>query len=181
MTFSLARRTATALIFATGLTFALAQGLRAGEGGVMDFLTADVAMNEAMEAARVSLPAALGRAAKADLTDQSYRVKWAHPVEWGDSETEHIWVILTGLRGGIVEGNLANQPQGFKGALGDPVSFPASEISDWMRFRPDGVIEGAYTMRVMLDQMSEEERSSYDVDFAALPEAAPGVKLSAGN
>ena len=67
------------------------------------------------------------------------------------------------------------------GKAGDPVTFPASEISDWMRFRPNGVIEGGYTTRVMISQMSEEERASYDVEFAALPATRPGLKISAGN
>lgn len=189
MTFAQPSRIAAALFLGFGLSLAMPPELQArdtgavtsSKSGAMAFLTADIAMNAAMDAARESLPPVLAAAAKSDLSDHSYMVKWAHPVDLGDAGTEHSWVVLTGVHGSLVEGTLAAQPQGFHGKAGDPVSFPASEISDWMRFRPDGVIEGGYTTRVMISQMSEEERASYDVEFAVLPAASPGLKISAGN
>ncbi len=146
---------------------------------VMDFSRASIAMNAAMDAARASLPEFLDKAAKADLTQGDYRVKWAHATETGEAGLEHIWVTLSAVGPDSVKGQLANQPQEFRGAIGDVVEVPLDGISDWMRFRADGLIEGCYTTRVMLSQMSEAEREGYEAQLAPLPEPPRDVKISA--
>lgn len=156
---------------------------------VMGFNRADEAMNSAMEAARASLPDFLDRAKRADLASGDYRVKWAHPGDGAKIEAEHLWVTLTSVQGSSVEGILADQPQSFRGAIGDKVSFATAAISDWMHFRADGLVEGCYTTRVMISRMEEEERLGYEAQLAPLPEpassrpalSAPMAKLSAGN
>nr|WP_253944128.1 DUF2314 domain-containing protein [Pseudogemmobacter hezensis] len=127
-------------------------------------------MNKAIEDAKKSLPGFLQRAAAADLSGSDYMVKWAHPTEWGDTEVEHIWVGVERIEGDTVLGRFANQPQGFTGEMGDIAVVPVAQISDWMLYREDGSVEGSYTTRVMLAQMSEAERAEIGVTFAPLPE-----------
>ncbi|WP_112309294.1 DUF2314 domain-containing protein [Pseudogemmobacter bohemicus] len=163
--------------------------LRAETAKAMDFARADPAMNAAIDAARATLPEFLAKAAAADLSSGDYRVKWARPTDEGNAATEHIWVVLTSVDPESVEGTLASRPETFRGASGDAVRFAQSEISDWMLFRADGLIEGCYTTRVMLARMNEQDRESYEAQLAPLPATGTSTgkstgadrKISAGN
>ena len=46
----------------------------------------------------------------------------------------------------------------------------SAEISDWMYYRADGLIEGSYTTRVMLTRMSESDRQALEAQLAPLPD-----------
>ncbi len=137
---------------------------------VIDFASADEEMNSAIAAAQKSLPGFLELAGKADLSSGDYLVKWAHPVETGNNDREHIWVQLDTVGFGALQGRLANQPVDFSGNAGDPVGVPIAEISDWMYYRADGLIEGSYTTRVMLTRMSESDRQALEAQLAPLPD-----------
>lgn len=67
--------------------------------------------------------------------------------------TEHVWVEVTGLRDGVFEGLLANDPQGDQPLkAGDHMTVQLSEISDWM-VNTGQHRYGGYSIRAMLDDM----------------------------
>ena len=144
------------------LTAAHAQG-----DAMIDYASDDAVMEVAIAKARASLPRFLDQAAAADLSQGGWLVKWAHPVPGGN---EHIWVQLTRVAANRIEGVLANAPNGFAGAVGDPVTVPRSEVSDWSFTSDDGRLHGNYTTRVMLPALDAASRAELEAILAPLPE-----------
>jgi uncharacterized protein YegJ (DUF2314 family) len=70
----------------------------------------------------------------------------------GGGEVEHIWMEVTGMRDGIFQGRLANDPvtPGYK--AGDPVELAMDDIEDWMINTGEARF-GGYTIRAMLGDM----------------------------
>lgn len=134
---------------------------------VIDYASDDAAMEAAIAKARASLPDFLAKAAKSDLSQGGWLVKWAHPVPGGN---EHIWVQLTHVSGRQIEGVLANVPNRFPGQIGDAVSVPRSEVSDWSFTSDDGRLHGNYTTRVMLPSLDAASRAELEAILAPLPE-----------
>ncbi|MCY1127558.1 DUF2314 domain-containing protein [Frigidibacter sp. RF13] len=137
---------------------------------VVNFATDDAEMNSAIDTARSRLDAFLGYAARQDLGSGAYSVKYAAPVSGGSADTEHIWVTLLQIDGDRLSGVLANQPAGFEGAVGDPVSFATAEVSDWAYWGADGKLHGSYTTRVILPQLANEERAQIEAILAPIGE-----------
>ncbi len=81
--------------------------------------------------------AALGAANRA-----GWAVKWAAPTIEGG--VEHVWIRPTAWSRHRIEGWLASPPQNPLACgrfVGELVSFPAEELSDWVQFT-DGTVEG---------------------------------------
>lgn len=134
---------------------------------MVNFTEDDADMEAAIAAARATLPDFLAHAAKSDLSQGGWLVKWAHPVESGN---EHIWVQLTKVSSGAIDGVLANEPNLFAGHAGDPVTVPQAEVSDWSMTSDDGRLHGNYTTRVMLPQLDPATRADLTAILAPLPE-----------
>ena len=80
----------------------------------------------------------------------------------GKDEAEHFWLSDVEHSDGKFSGKIANTPEFVNTVkLGQKMSVSAKQISDWM-FIENGVLRGNFTMRVMRDRLSPEERSKFD-------------------
>ncbi len=71
---------------------------------------------------------------------------------------EHIWLTEPSFASGRVSGVVNNEPVDATFLkLGQRVSAPEADISDWM-FVESGVLRGGYTLRVLLDRLPPPER-----------------------
>jgi len=52
--------------------------------------------------------------------------------------------------------------------IGDEVSFPPAELTDWM-YMEDGKIIGGYTIRVLRKRMSAKEGADFDANLQFKP------------
>ena len=78
---------------------------------------------------------------------------------------EHIWVDDLRIEEGRVVGALANAPEQEGHRIGDRVSVPFAQITDWAYRAPDGVMQGHRTTRVLLPQFPEELSAAIAEDF----------------
>jgi len=156
------------LILAAALGFLAPVSMTLAEGEVQFFGSDDPAMSTAMVEARATLPQFYEAAAAADLSQGEFLVKWAHPVE-DNTSFEHIWVISATVESSSLTGFLANQPIGFAGVSGDPVTVPRDQISDWSYWDQAGKLHGSYTTRVMLPQLSQADQDYFATILAPLP------------
>ena len=75
---------------------------------------------------------------------------------------EHMWVQPVRFAGGKFTGELANEPGRVKSVkIGQKVSAPPDEISDWM-FVENGKLVGGYTLRVLRDTLGAAEKAEFD-------------------
>jgi uncharacterized protein YegJ (DUF2314 family) len=80
----------------------------------------------------------------------------------GEEHQEHIWIQEVQLTEDGFAGFIGNAPVDTKEvSLGDSVTVKNDDISDWMIIR-DGLLHGGYTIRVLRDSMSPEERKAFD-------------------
>lgn len=78
---------------------------------------------------------------------------------------EHIWVDNLRHQGDRIVGNLANAPEQEGHRLGERVSVPLAEISDWAYRAPDGVMQGHRTTRVLFAQFPDDLVAALVEDF----------------
>lgn len=75
---------------------------------------------------------------------------------------EHMWVAEPTWDGKAISGLLANDPHWVKTVKrGDPVTVPASDISDW-KYVENGKLIGGYTLRLLMQRMSPAERAEVE-------------------
>jgi len=114
---------------------------------------ADTGMNTAIAQAKRSLPVFLAHVlnSSGSMTTPS-TIKVAMPTTGGESDIEHIWVMpFRRLPDGTFSGELNNHPSHLGSlAFGDTIRFSQDQISDWALERPDGLVYGDYTTRVLL-------------------------------
>ena len=83
------------------------------------------------------------------------------PVSDGD-QIEHMWLSEVGHANGKFTGHIANEPHQITTVkLGDRTEVAQDQISDWM-YVDNGKLVGGYTLRVLRDAMSDEERRAFD-------------------
>lgn len=127
-------------------------------GGVVQVESGDAEMNAAIETARASLGEfqAMLRAPCGDCTNFSLKVRF----QTGPDSAEHIWVSDVVAEGAGFKGILDNDPQAIEGLkYGDRVDVPLDKISDWF-YTIDGELVGAFTVKVLVDRATPEERAS---------------------
>lgn len=92
-----------------------------------------------------------------------YSIKQNFPTSNGGGE--HIWVGQIKLINGNYSGIIGNDPIYTKAVkLGDTVTVAKNKISDWMIIDgTTGKTKGGYTIRVLRDRMSTEEKAQFDV------------------
>ena len=87
---------------------------------------------------------------------ERYAVKVGFP--YGKGDREHIWVAEPKFNEASVTGRIMNEPVDVPDLkFGQVVTAPVKDVSDWM-YVEGGVMRGGYTMRVLLDKMSPDER-----------------------
>jgi len=79
----------------------------------------------------------------------------------GDN-SEHMWLNTVSYDGQFFYGNIANDPEFVKNIKpGDQVKVLPGDISDWM-YVEDGKLVGGYTIRVLRNRLSAEEKRQFD-------------------
>lgn len=125
----------------------------------IEFAADDPVMDAAIAEAQRTLPEFLAALADPPAGASSFVVKF--PLGgW-----EHIWVDDLKFDGKRITGALANAPEQEGHRLGERVSVPLAEVSDWGYRTPDGVMQGHRTTRVLLDQLPEEVSAAIAADF----------------
>lgn len=73
-----------------------------------------------------------------------------------------MWLSGIKYSDGIFKGTLDNTPYYLKNiALGDVVEAKVDDVSDWMIIDGSNHVTGGYTVQVLLDDMSEEDRNEF--------------------
>ncbi|UUP18969.1 DUF2314 domain-containing protein [Nitratireductor thuwali] len=122
-------------------------GARPSGDNRMEYPTGDARLAEAMRKARETLPRFL------QLADTGLRGAYLLKMRLaGGGRAEHIWVEVTGMRNGVFQGRLANDPVTPGYRAGDPVELSSDEIEDWMINTGEARF-GGYTVRAMLGDM----------------------------
>ncbi len=123
----------------------------------------DPAMTAAIEAARETLPL-FWAAMETSSGAANFSLKVAVPTK--DGPPEHIWMNAPRrLESGRFSGIVGNEPLAAAIRYGAPYEFSAADITDWLFIR-DGLIEGGYTIRVLLDHMDADEAEALRVQLA---------------
>jgi uncharacterized protein YegJ (DUF2314 family) len=87
-----------------------------------------------------------------------------------DRNVEHIWVVLLDRNEDRLDGVFANDPVYLDYAQYDPISFGEVDISDWMYWDENGLMQGAYTIRAMLPDLPADQAEQYRRLLAPLPQ-----------
>ncbi len=132
---------------------------REGEPEVHMFQSSDPDMVAAYQAARRSVPGLVERLPKLQAAGIYASVKV--PVVEGD-QVEHIWLSDIRFGEGQVYGSLGNTPLNLPSwSLGDPISIPLNQISDWMVVYEDRLI-GGYTLFVARNRLQGGDLETFD-------------------
>ena len=113
-------------------------------------------MNAAIKQAKESLPSFFAAFSAPKANQRSFKLKV--PLK-SDGRAEYVWIdnIFKDYDGSIC-GRVANIPQwNIAVSFGDMLSSPYTDIVDWV-YIEDGVLIGGYTLRVMFEAASPEER-----------------------
>ncbi|NSX56465.1 YegJ family protein [Parasulfitobacter algicola] len=133
---------------------------------VWNFEASDPVMNDAIAEARATLPIFLNKVSVSNPAQELFALKVALPTP--DAGHEHVWVAYFNHQNNSFEGALMNQPAMAQGNRGDVIEFTNADISDWF-FWQDEKMHGAFTMRVMLPQLSAEDQAYYKGVLAPKP------------
>jgi uncharacterized protein YegJ (DUF2314 family) len=76
-------------------------------------------------------------------------------------KVEHFWVVDIERKDEKIFGTVNNDPEIVHNVkIGDRISIPEGDISDWLYMRDDKMV-GNYTLRVLFKQMSASEVEKY--------------------
>lgn len=122
----------------------------------------DNEMNQAMQQAYDSLDSFIARLQNPQAGDENFLLKVRVEDENG---AEHFWVTDIAITEDGFSGVIANQAQIVKLVdYGQGVSFGKDIVSDWA-YDQKGVRQGAFTLKVLLKQMPQEEADAYRTLF----------------
>lgn len=139
------------------------------KGEITRVKTEDAAMNEAMEKARETFPAAWleiqkdGSRIIPALSMILVKAHFSDQTQLGSKadDIEHMWVEDFTFDGKEITGTLASRPGKLKSVKeGDKVRFPLSRLSDWS-YAADGKVQGAFTVKLLHSRMSAEEKKRH--------------------
>lgn len=123
----------------------------------------DQEMNNAITQAKNSLNE-FDSALKSNMYDSStFALKVAFPIKGGK---EHIWATSITVLEGNYYGIIDNVPEMTSAVKSGPkIRLNKEDITDWM-YGDRGALRGAYTLRVIRNRMTEEERKKFDAGFS---------------
>ena len=83
-----------------------------------------------------------------------------------DGNVEHIWIgNIQGETNGKYVGVIDNLPEKIKNVkLGDTIEIDKKDISDWMYLKNNSELHGGYTIRLLRERMTEDERKKFDAE-----------------
>jgi len=149
------------LLIVSGCAF-----LSAADDRVISVSADDTAMNEAIAAARKSLPLFWSKLEKPGPGEQEFNLK----VRIDDEDkTEHFWFSDIQKKDGRLSGVVNNDPRFVKSVtVGQRVRFSEEQISDWL-FMQNGKMVGNFTVRPLMRRMSKEQLKELEAKLAPLP------------
>jgi uncharacterized protein YegJ (DUF2314 family) len=120
----------------------------------------DEALNRIAQNARDTLPVFFRRLLRPAKGESNFRIKYPFKTDPGSGfGMEQLWLSGIDFRDGVYYGVLSNTPYYIASIKrGDTVSFSVDEITDWMYIK-DGKIIGGLSIRHLLEQIPEHERS----------------------
>jgi uncharacterized protein YegJ (DUF2314 family) len=137
------------------------------EPNVISVTDTDPEMNEAIATAKRSLHNFDVALTSADSTLSGFAIKQAFRTDNGQ---EHIWISSISKQGNSYSGIVDNVPQSIEGLeVDDTVVIDTTLMSDWMYVDHD-TLKGAYTLRVLRDRMTPEEREQFDQETGLIIE-----------
>ena len=94
---------------------------------------------------------------------QANRTHFSVKVAFRDGDAvEYMWLNDVDHQAGTFLGSVGNVPEVVASvSFGQAVTVPVSQIADWM-FVEDGRLKGGYTIRLMRERLSPEERAEFD-------------------
>lgn len=129
------------------------------EPPVVEVLTEDSAMNVAIMQAVQTLDTFNHALNSRNPNYDYFALKVLFPTSNG---SEHLWVSDIVLANGKYKGVVNNVPEQTKDVdIGDTVLIDNNRISDWM-FVEAGKLHGGYTVRLLRNRMTEEEKNAFD-------------------
>lgn len=122
---------------------------------VSAFSDADPAMNAAIKEARKTLPDFIVALEENAPLREMFGVKTKVQDQFGGA---HVWIVNVTFENDMFTGTLVNTPRFVRSvAVGQTLQVSRHKISDWS-YVENGKLVGGYTMRVMLAELSEDER-----------------------
>ncbi|WP_339841145.1 DUF2314 domain-containing protein [uncultured Maribacter sp.] len=133
---------------------------RDGEPNVYNIENDNAKINDAIEKAKNSIQE-FTIALKSDNPDLDFfAIKQKFITR--DGGGEHIWVQDIQLVDSEFIGTIGNEPVYTNAIqLGDTITVDRANISDWMYYEKDKIV-GGYTIRVLRDGLSDEEKAQFD-------------------
>jgi len=121
------------------------------------------AMDAAIARAKADLATFRSALERPSPTQTYFSVKKPFPYRKdGEEHQEHIWIQDVKLTGNGFTGTVGNEPVDTRDvALGESVLVKDEDVSDWM-IVDGGTLIGGFTIRVLRDSLSEQERNSFD-------------------
>lgn len=126
----------------------------------------DPGMNAAMEQARKEF-AVFWKAVSEDRKKPEPKlepamVKAKFSDKGKEDDAEHLWIGNVSYDGKAISGEVASEPLDLKSVkLGEKVSFPLEQLSDWL-YVENGVAKEAFTVQYLRKKMHEKERKEHD-------------------
>lgn len=133
---------------------------REGEPEVLLVESEDAGMNAAIENAKKTFktnfhPALISK--NPDFSNFAIKQRFDTP-EGG----EHIWIGDIVLDNGKYRGTVQNEPVNpLDVKIGDEIVVNVDNLSDWMYYDKN-IVKGAYTVKVLRETMSDEEKKEMD-------------------
>jgi uncharacterized protein YegJ (DUF2314 family) len=144
-----------ALLF-TGCKDKAKEQRKADLRALMHGLTDDADITAAMDKARATSGQFLAALQKPAANQRQFMVRKAFPAK--EAKQQILWVVELSFDGSLLHGRVDdNTSQPGSGLAKDGrVSFPPTEICDWM-FNEDGKAVGGYMLRALKAKMTEDE------------------------
>jgi uncharacterized protein YegJ (DUF2314 family) len=120
----------------------------------------DAKMNQAIAKARATVQQFVPALQKPKRGQSSFSVKMMFTE---GRQHEHMWLDEVTYDGTQFHGVVANDPNLVKNVkIGQKASVEPAKISDWM-YTDKGKLVGGYTVRVLRDGLSPDERAQFDM------------------
>lgn len=150
----------SAIIAAAFLAMGVANG--GGAAGaqeqerIVNVEASDREMNAAKARAIAELPDFYRHLARPERGEDRFMIKF--DIAPGDA-VEYVWANDLDRSATPMTGTLLSRPQQTNDQPGDRISIAEATIIDWLYIR-NGVAQGAYTQRVLLDRMPPDEAAA---------------------
>lgn len=150
----------SAIIAAAFLSMGVADGGAAAaaqeQERIVNVEASDREMNAAKARAIAELPDFYRHLARPERGEDRFMIKF--DIAPGDA-VEYVWANDLDRSATPMTGTLLSRPQQTNDQPGDRISIAEATIIDWLYIR-NGVAQGAYTQRVLLDRMPPDEAAA---------------------